>query len=151
MVYCSVLRIKSIFLTRQFLKEFSPVINPFFWIQWSSNTFPFINIHFCAMLSPAVSVTLFLTWFFLWDVSYEQHVLGCSYGKDAIFFLINLFYLFFFFWLRWVFAAVRGLSLVDASGVYSSLWCAGFSLRWLLLLWSTGSRGTGFSSCGTWA
>ena len=34
---------------------------------------------------------------------------------------------------------------------YSSLQCAGFSLRWLLLLWSTGSRRTGFSSCGTWA
>ena len=32
---------------------------------------------------------------------------------------------------------------------YSSLWCAGFSLRWLLLLQSTGSKHTGFSSCGT--
>ena len=30
-------------------------------------------------------------------------------------------------------------------------WGAGFSLRWLLLLQSTGSRHTGFSSCGTWA
>ena len=30
-----------------------------------------------------------------------------------------------------------------------SLQCAGFSLRWLLLLRSTGSRHTGFSSCGT--
>ena len=29
--------------------------------------------------------------------------------------------------------------------------CAGFSLRWLLLLRSTGSRHTGFSSCGTQA
>ena len=34
-------------------------------------------------------------------------------------------------------------------GGYSSLWCAGFSLRWLLLLQSTGSRRAGFSSCGT--
>ena len=32
---------------------------------------------------------------------------------------------------------------------YSLLWCAGFSLRWLLLLRSTGSRRTGFSSCGS--
>ena len=32
---------------------------------------------------------------------------------------------------------------------YSSLWCTGFSLRWLLLLWSKGSRRVGFSSCGT--
>ena len=33
-------------------------------------------------------------------------------------------------------------------GGYSSLLCVGFSLRWLLLLQSTGSRRTGFSSCG---
>ena len=33
----------------------------------------------------------------------------------------------------------------------SSLWCVGFSSRWLLLLQSTGSRRVGFSSCGTWA
>ena len=58
---------------------------------------------------------------------------------------------FLFFWLRWVFAAVRGLSLVAVSGCYSSLLCAGFSLQWLLLLWSTGSRRVGFSSCGSWA
>ena len=44
-----------------------------------------------------------------------------------------------------------GLSPVVASGGYSSLQCVGFSLQWLLLLWSTGSRCTGFSSCGTWA
>ena len=42
-------------------------------------------------------------------------------------------------------------SSVAASGGYSSLRCAGFSLRWLLLLWSMGSRYAGFSSCGTWA
>ena len=29
------------------------------------------------------------------------------------------------------------------------MWCAGFSLRWLPLLQSMGSRRTGFSSCGT--
>ena len=33
---------------------------------------------------------------------------------------------------------------------YSSLQCMGFSLRWLLLLRSTGTRCAGFSSCGTW-
>ena len=41
------------------------------------------------------------------------------------------------------------LCLVAASGGYSLLRCAGFSLRGLLLLWSLGSRRTGFSSCGT--
>ena len=44
---------------------------------------------------------------------------------------------------------MRGLSLVAVNGGYSSLRCAGFLLRWLLLLRSTGSRRTGFSSCGS--
>ena len=61
----------------------------------------------------------------------------------------NILSFFFYFWLCWVFVAARGLSLVAASGGYSSWWCAGFSLRWLLLLHSTGSRHAGFSSCGT--
>ena len=61
-------------------------------------------------------------------------------------------YLFIYmFWLRWVFIAAHGLSLLVVSGGYSWLGCAGFSLRWLLLLRSTGSRRAGFSSCGTWA
>ena len=58
-------------------------------------------------------------------------------------FLNKFIYLFIYFWLCWVFVAARGLSLVAASGGYSSLQCAGFSLRWLLLLQSTGSRHTG--------
>ena len=44
-----------------------------------------------------------------------------------------------------------GFSLVAASGGYSLLWRAGFSLWWLLLLRSTGSRCAGFSSCGAQA
>ena len=63
------------------------------------------------------------------------------------FFFLHI-YLFIYFWLRWVFVAARGLSLVAVSGGYSLLQCMGFSLRWLLLLWSTGSRYVGFSSCG---
>ena len=71
------------------------------------------------------------------------------YSKVEHLFLKNKFvYLVIYFWLRWVFVAARGLSLVAASGVYSSLRCAGFSLRWLLLLRSMGSRYVGFSSCG---
>ena len=58
-------------------------------------------------------------------------------------------YLFIYLWLRWVFVAARGLSLVAASGGYSPLQCAGFSLQWLLLLRSTGFRCAGFSSCGS--
>ena len=67
------------------------------------------------------------------------------------FFYIYKFILFIYFWLRWVFAALRRLSLVAASWDYSSLQCLGFSWRWLLLLQSTGSRRAGFSSCGTQA
>ena len=70
----------------------------------------------------------------------------------SFFFLINLFiYVFIYFWLHWVFVAAHGLPLVAASGGYSLLWCKGFSLLWLLLLRSMGSRCAGFSSCGTWA
>ena len=64
------------------------------------------------------------------------------------FFLIYVFILFISFWLRWVFLAACVLSLVAASRGYSSLWCAGFSLWWLFLLRSSGSRHAGFSSCG---
>ena len=69
----------------------------------------------------------------------------------SFFFFFFFFYLFIYFWLRWVFAAACGLSLVAASWGYSSLPCVGFSLQWLLSLRSTGSRCAGFSSCGTWA
>ena len=65
---------------------------------------------------------------------------------------INLFiylFLFIYFQLHWVFVAVHSFSLVVTCGDYSSLQCAGFSLWWLLLLQSTGSRRMGFSSCGT--
>ena len=60
------------------------------------------------------------------------------------FFLI--FILFIYFWLHWAFVAARGLSLVAVSGGYSLLRCTCFSLRWLLLLRSTGSSRVGFSS-----
>ena len=39
-----------------------------------------------------------------------------------------------------VFVAVCGISLVAVSRGYSSLWCMGFSLWWLHLLQSMGSR-----------
>ena len=70
-------------------------------------------------------------------------------GLSELYFFKKI--LFIYFWLCWVFVAAGGLSLVAASGGYSSLWCAGFSLQWLLLLQSTGSRCAGFSSCGAQA
>ena len=64
-----------------------------------------------------------------------------------IYFIYLFIYLFIYF--IWVFVAPCGLSLVAESRGYSSLRCAGFSLQWLLLLRSTGSRCAGFSSCDT--
>ena len=63
--------------------------------------------------------------------------------------LPTFFKKFIYFRLRWVFVAARGLSLVAASGGYSLLRCVSFSLWWLLMLRSSGSRRTGFSSCGS--
>ena len=64
----------------------------------------------------------------------------------VFFFFFNLL---IYFWLHWVFVAACGVSLVGARRGYSSLRCVVFSLRWLLLLRSMGSRCAGFSSCGT--
>ena len=69
--------------------------------------------------------------------------------KPPLYVLLPTSIFFFFFWLCWVF--VVDFSLVVVSRDYSSLWCTDFSLQWLLLLWSTVSRHTGFCSCGTWA
>ena len=68
--------------------------------------------------------------------------------------ILNLDFFFkdLFIWLCWVFFAAHRLSLVAEAGSYSSLRCAGFSLRWLLLLWSMGSRvRSRVSSWGSWA
>ena len=58
-------------------------------------------------------------------------------------FIYVCMYLFIYLCLCWVFISVRGLSLVVASGVHSSSWCAGLSLSRPLLLQSTGSRRAG--------
>ena len=69
------------------------------------------------------------------------------------FFLINLFIYLFIFGCVGSSLLCAGCLLVAVSGGYSptSLRCSGFSLSWLLLLQTTGSRRAGFSSCGTWA
>ena len=65
------------------------------------------------------------------------------------FFLKKDLFISFLFWLWWVFVVVRRLSLVAVSGGYSFLQYTGFSLWWLLLLRSMGSRHLGFSSCSS--
>ena len=64
-----------------------------------------------------------------------------------LFISLNYLFSYFYYWPHWVFATVRGLSLVAASGGY--LIVLGFLLRWLLLLVSAGSKAHGLSSCGT--
>ena len=79
-------------------------------------------------------------------------MLMASFALPQFYISMFLFcFVLFCLWLCWVFIAAHGLSLVAASEGYSSLRCAGFSLRWLLLLRSTGSRHVGFSSCSMWA
>ena len=62
----------------------------------------------------------------------------CSVRQEFLFFSLKK-KLFIYFCLCSVFTATPGLSLVAASKGFSSLSCAGFSLRWLPL-WSMGSR-----------
>ena len=114
----------------------------FFFVKY---IFFFTMVYHCLLrttISWPISCKWTLGWFPLWG--YYEHSCyesfpGCVY--------IYIFY----FWLSWVLAAAHGLSLVAVSGGYSSLQCAGFSLQWLLLLWSMVSRCAGFRSCGTWA
>ena len=79
--------------------------------------------------------------------------LDSSYGVILVIIIIFLLFMYLFI----LFLAALGLrcclelSLVAASGGYSSLRHTGFSLPWLLLLRSMGSRHAGFSSCGMWA
>ena len=69
-----------------------------------------------------------------------------SYTKYSHYIYVNTFFKKYYLFIYW-----PCLVFVAASGGYSSLQCAGFSLQWLLLLRSMGSRRVGFSSCGTWA
>ena len=76
--------------------------------------------------------------------------LACLMPKDFLFF--SFFLSFFFFFLA-------ALSLLCCARAFSSCgeWrllfvvVHGLPLQWLLLLWSTGSRCAGFSSCSTQA
>ena len=95
-----------------------------------------------------ITWSIFILYSFGWRYNFSLYkeqifaapIIGYLFPFVICFFLI---YFIYYFWLRWVFVAACGLSLVVASGVYSSLRCAGFSLRWLLLLRSTGSRRAG--------
>ena len=66
-----------------------------------------------------------------------------SMGSQRVRHVCETFTFTFHFWLHWIFIAALRLSLVAASRVYSRLQYIGFSLQWLLLLQSTGSRARG--------
>ena len=70
-------------------------------------------------------------------------IIDHSFFFSFFFFLKDLFILLIDWLLCWVFVSVLGLSLVAASGGYSSSWCAGLSVSRPLLLQSTGSRRAG--------
>ena len=65
------------------------------------------------------------------------------------FFFIFIYLL--YFWLYWVFLAARGLPLVVASRGYSVVAEHGLLLAVTSLVAESGSRHTGFSSCGSLA
>ena len=73
----------------------------------------------------------------------NSDIISCWRSFLFSFSFFNDLFFFFSFWLCWVFVAACRLSLFAASGVYSSLRCVGFSLQWLLLLRSIGSRCVG--------
>ena len=63
----------------------------------------------------------------------------CVWGNVPGILFLN-FYLLIYFWLCWVLVAACRLSLFVTSGATFFLWYADFSLQWLLLLQSMGSR-----------
>ena len=103
---------------------------------------------------PALSPVVYLKCIYYWPYVNTFWITSSLIFFFLIEFWTLFIYLFIYlFLLRWVFVAAcrlslaaHRLSLAAASGDYSSLRCSGFSLRWLLLLWSMGSRCTGFSS-----
>ena len=73
-----------------------------------------------------------------------------------MYYLYHCFISFFTYWVFWRGAVLglrscAGVSLVAGSRG-SALWPrTGFSLQWLFLLWTRGSRHGASSSCGIWA
>ena len=95
-----------------------------------------VKFHYCSLCP----LLWFLTTLILLSFPFKSITPSLSFFE-----LIN-------FWSHWI-SCWLGLSLVVASRGYSSLWYMGFPLRytgfslwWLLFLWSTGSRVSRLSS-----
>ena len=80
--------------------------------------------------SPSAGNFFFKIYFVEVQLIYTVVLIFAVQQSDSFFFFLR--FNFIYFWLHWVFVAVRGLLI-----------------GWLLLLRSTGSRCAGFSSCGT--
>ena len=78
-------------------------------------------------------------------MKYLYLVSQISVHTETVFFFLYKF-IYLFMAVLGLHCCMRAFSSCGEWG-YSSLRCAGFSLRWLLLLRSTGSRHAGFSSC----
>ena len=121
------------------------------WLSTHTNHSPSPTPANCLVLDEFFKITMEKIIFPPKDKRSMSKIAAIQFLHDFFFHKFIYLFIYFYFWLHWVFVAVRGLSLVVARGGYSSLRWAGFSLWWLLLLQSRGSRCVGFSSCGTWA
>ena len=106
-----------------------------------------------------ICVCIYIYFFFRFFSIIQGMLLNISFFyflKYKIFFFSKFIYLFIYFWLRWVFVAARGLSLVAASGGSFSLRCVGLTVV-ALLCCGARALGTqasvvvarGLSSCGS--
>ena len=104
---------------------------------WTSTMF-LLCVWWCVYFS--------IPWFLNWGIKVVHICTHCyiylflNYGH----LIKKIFFKFIFIFGRFgSLLLCESFSLVLASGVYSLLWCVGFSLQWLLLLRSMGSRCAG--------
>ena len=132
------------------------------WLFISTNSEDCPNSRFPVIIN--IFLLSQLNWFPLLAVKSTHIVQYYIYFSGVCFFSLSLSFFFndiqdLFIYFIYLFLAVLGLhcctqafsSCGERGSHCTSLQCAGFSLQWLLLLWSAGSRHAGFSSCGTWA
>ena len=105
--------------------------------HWWSKFFPRGGGGIFAAPAPSCPLVLSLLLSFFWGIELPSE----SWG-ELIFFLIKKN---FFYWLRWVFIAACGLSLVVVSGGFSCCRAQALGLRALVFV------ACGLSSCNTWA
>ena len=69
-----------------------------------------------------------------------MHEIGCHFFFNPPF---KIIYLFIYFWLYCIFIAQWAFLQCHEWQLFFQLRCMGFSLRWFLLLWNTGSKAYG--------